>query len=481
MRSLMQKREGVGTVVPSRFSLERGKEVASTLFAGSEVARKVPREEHPSLMAKCVSHREVTLVFALVVVVACVPGCQSKKTEPAEASANGAAAEVAPVPVSVAKVELRAVQRRVSVVGTLHGFERITVTPKIEGRIQATHFDVGDRVAPNTTLLELDPTDYELAVDESQRALEQELSRLDLKKVPVGEFDIEHLPSVEHARLLFENAKRRFERHKMLLATSAASKETFEQAETDLNVAAAALRQARLDVRTTLATVRHRESVLSLVRQKLSETQVKAPDLKGMVRSEKRGKFVVSKRMVSVGEMVRAFPSTPVYELVMDDILKLHVMVPERYMSQVQVGLKVEVRVEAYPKELFPGTVARINPTVDPQSRSFDVEAHVPNADHRLKQGGFAKADVIVGTADDALTIPLEAVTRFAGVSKLFRVRDGKAEEVVIEIGAQGPGWVEALGGLDASDVVVTSGQSHLANGAAVTVREPATKTAQRK
>ena len=143
------------------------------------------------------------------------------------------------------------------------------------------------------------------------------------------------------------------------------------------------------------------------------------------------------------------------------------------------MGLAVEVRVEAYPNKVFPGKVARINPTVDPQSRSFDVEAHVLNPDHRLKHGGFAKAEVIVGTADKALTVPLEAVTRFAGVSKVFTVRGEVANEVEIAIGTQGPGWVEALGGLQAGDVVVTSGQSKLANGARVTVRENITKTAR--
>lgn len=184
--------------------------------------------------------------------------------------------------------------------------------------------------------------------------------------------------------------------------------------------------------------------------------------------------------MASVGEMVRAFPSTPVFELVIDDVLKLHVMVPERYMSQVQMGLDVEVRVEAYPNEVFPGKVARINPTVDPQSRSFDVEAHIPNSDHRLKHGGFAKAEVIVGRAAEALTVPIEAVTRFAGVSKVFTVSEETAREVEITIGTQGPGWVEALGGLQAGDVVVTSGQSKLANGTRVTVRENVARTARR-
>jgi len=422
----------------------------------------------------------VSLVLASVLTI-CVAGCHGQKSESAKADTVAETAVPAAVPVSVASVEIREVQRRVSVVGTLHGFERITITPKVEGRVQAMHFDVGDRVAPGQTLLELDPIDYQLAVDEAQQALNQELSRLDLKQPPPDDFDIEQLPGVESARLLFTNAQQKFDRQKTLLSQNASSGQTYEQSETDMKVAAAALRLARLNARTTLAAIKHRESVLRLAQQKLSETKVAAPTLVSpKTRAAAAGEFVVAKRMASVGEMVRAFPSTPVFELVMDDVLKLHVMVPERYMSQVQMGLDVEVRVEAYPNEVFPGKVARISPTVDPQSRSFDVEAHVANPDHRLKHGGFAKAEVIVGTADEALTVPLEAVTRFAGVSKVFTVRDETAREVEIAIGTQGPGWVEALGGLQASDVVVTSGQSKLANGTRVTVRENVTQTARR-
>lgn len=421
----------------------------------------------------------VSLVLTSVLAI-CVSGCHGKKSESANADPVAGATVAAAVPVSIASVEVREVQRRVSVVGTLHGFEQITITPKVEGRVQAIHFDVGDRVAPGTSLLELDPTDYQLAVEETQRSLNEELSRLDLKQSPPENFDVEQLPSVESARLLLKNAQQKFERQKTLLGQSASSGQAFEQAETDLKVAEAALRQARINAQATLAAVKRRESLLNQALQKLSETQVKSPMLGSIERSSTMDNFVVAKRMASVGEMVRAFPSTPVFELVLDDVLKLHVMVPERYMSQVKMGLDVEVRVEAYPNEMFPGKVARINPTVDPQSRSFDVEAHVLNPDHRLRHGGFAKADVVVGTADKATTVPLEAVTRFAGVSKVFTVRDETAQEVEIAIGTQGPGWVEALGGLQAGDVVVTSGQSKLANGTRVTVRENVTKTAQR-
>jgi RND family efflux transporter MFP subunit len=419
------------------------------------------------------------LVLASVLTI-CVAGCHGKKSESAKAESTDGANTAAAMPVSVASVEVREVQRRVSVVGTLHGFERITITPKVEGRVQAIHFDVGDSVAPGTSLLELDPTDYQLAVEEAKRSLNEELSRLDLKQPPPESFDVEQLPSVESARLLLKNALQKFDRQKSLLGQNASSGQAFEQAETDLKVADAALRQARINAQSTLAAVKRRESILNQALQKLSETQVKSPKLGKVLRSSDLEDFVVAKRMASVGEMVRAFPSTPVFELVLDDVLKLHVMVPERYMAQVQMGLDVEVRVEAYPNEVFPGKVARISPIVDPQSRSFDVEAHVHNPDRRLRHGGFAKADVVVGTADKAITVPLEAVTRLAGVSKVFTVRDSKAREVEITIGTEGPGWVEALGGLQAGDVVVTSGQSKLANGTRVTVRENTTKTARR-
>ena len=405
-------------------------------------------------------------------------GCSHQPPQHAETAAPAA---VEAVPVTASRVETKSVQRRVSVVGSLHGFEHITITPKVEGRVQRIPHDVGDRVAPNVTLVELDPVDYQLAVDESERSLEQELARLDLSEVPAGDFNIEELPSVIRTRLLVENAERQYERQNELRLKKVGVKENFDQAATELKVAEASLRQARIDARTSWAAVRQRQAMLSVARQKLSETSVKSPSLPRDTRAGQPTQFVISKRMASVGEVVRAFPSTPVVELVVDDVLKLHVMVPERYLSQVKLGLEVEVHVEAYPNEIFPGMVARIAPTIDPQSRSFDVEAHIPNSDHRLKHGGFAKVDVIVATDDQATTVPLEAVTRFAGVSKVFAIRDNVAQEVEIEIGMQGPGWVEAIGGLKSDDLVVTSGQSRLANGTPVTIREDVPKTAWRE
>src|SRR5690606_10874529 len=126
--------------------------------------------------------------------------------EPAEA------AEEKPVTVAVATVVARPVQRRIPVVGTLTGLEQIEISPKVAGRVSRIHADLGDRVHSGDPLLEIDPTDYQLAVDEAQRSLERELAKIGLSEVPDEKFDTESLPSILRATLLVENARNKFGR-----------------------------------------------------------------------------------------------------------------------------------------------------------------------------------------------------------------------------------------------------------------------------
>ncbi|MFM9118419.1 MAG: efflux RND transporter periplasmic adaptor subunit, partial [Planctomycetota bacterium] len=401
----------------------------------------------------------------------------------ADKSGADASKALSKVVVTAAAVKAQPIERRVSLVGTLHGFEKVTLTPKVEGRVLAIEGEVGDRVKPGALLLELDPTDYELAVDEAERGLETELARLGLEEVPTDGIDVESQPSVVRATLLLDNARRRFDRQKALLSSAVSTREAYEQIETELKVAEATLRQTRLEIQSTLAAVRHRQAILAQARPRLAETKLSAPttqmpqSAKDQDKSSSDGTaYVIARRMTSVGEMVRAFPSTPVFELVVDSVLKLKATVPERLSSQLRAGQPVEVRVEAYPQEVFAATILRLNPTVDPQSRTFEVEALVPNQDYRLRHGGFAKADVITDKQAQGTVVPLSAITSFAGINKVFVLRDGAAQEVLTRLGMRGEGWVEVIpesGTLEDGDLVATSGQSRLANGTPVEIRDP--------
>jgi membrane fusion protein (multidrug efflux system) len=179
----------------------------------------------------------------------------------------------------------------------------------------------------------------------------------------------------------------------------------------------------------------------------------------------------VAKRLVSVGEYVR--PGTPLFDLVADDPLTLRGDVPERFAEELAVGQAVEIKVDAYPDDVFAGTLLRVSPAANAENRSITVEAAVPNAGRRLKAGFFASANIVTRTDDRALVVPETAVISFAGVTKLFVVRDNVARERHVRLGSrEADGLVEILEGLQPDEQVATSGLAKLEDGMPVAVRE---------
>ncbi len=119
---------------------------------------------------------------------------------------------------------------------------------------------------------------------------------------------------------------------------------------------------------------------------------------------------------------------------------------------------------------------------VDRLSRTFQVEVHVPNEDRMLRSGGFAKLAIITQSDARAMAVPLEAVVSFAGVHKVFVIRDGKTHAIEVTLGiddcdkdAEGKRWVEIEtkkpGELLPDTPVITSGQTQLAEDVRAEVR----------
>ena len=120
---------------------------------------------------------------------------------------------------------------------------------------------------------------------------------------------------------------------------------------------------------------------------------------------------------------------------------------------------------------MFVGTVTWINPAIDPDSRTFQVEVLVPNDDRALRPGGFVKASVVTSKASQRTIVPVESIVHFAGVTKLFIVRDDKAYSVPVETGMEGNGWIEVQGEIPSDARVVVTGQTQLADGTSVMIR----------
>jgi RND family efflux transporter MFP subunit len=413
------------------------------------------------------------------------PGGAKPAAEPAAPAA--AARQPEAVAVTVAAPVPRPVDRRVRTVGTLHGFEEIDISPLVDGTIRRLARDVGDVVRPGEPLLEIDDTDFRLAVQEASRALELELARLGLTAIPDGSFDPATLPAVERARLVERNAAETLERYRGLVARNVTTKDEFEKAELAFDTAKLDTKQRLLEAEQTLAAVRHRQAILETARKRLSDTRIVAPEITARAADGTGGavpplSYTVAERFVSEGEIVRAAPPTKLFRLIVEDVLKLKAAVPERHASQVKPGQAVELAVESLPGRKVAGRVVRVNPTIDTASRTFEIEVQVPNGERLLKSGAFATASVLVGVDAAAVTVPEEAIVRFAGVTKLFAVVAEQAVAVPVTVGvrmdvAEPDGrrrsWIEVAGELPPGAPVVTSGQSQLADGTGVRIREP--------
>jgi RND family efflux transporter MFP subunit len=413
-------------------------------------------------------------VWSILLAGVFLVGCK-KGEQPRAASAR--AGEV--VPVALQPVQVQPTQRYVEVNGTLYGDEETTVAAKVAGRVREIKSDIGDRVLSGEVLCELDRTDYDLAVKQKELAILEALAKLGLDKMPPVDFDVSKVPTVVRSRLQAENAEGKLMRGKQLHDQSPPllSDQDFADLQTAVDVAHAAYDVELLGAKALLAEARSRQADLNVARQQLDDAVIRVP-IPQKTRPATQPSdtaWEVSARLVSAGEYVKE--GAPVYKLVDDDFVKLRALVPERHLSEVHTGQKVELSVEAYAEPVL-GALLRINPQVDIASRTFQVEVLVQNSQHLLKAGSFVKAKIYTRVEPDVLFVPEKAVVTFAGISRVYVVRDGKSMDVTFEPGLRHDGLVEVARvtsklGLVASDAVIVDGVNRVAVGSSVRVLEP--------
>jgi multidrug efflux pump subunit AcrA (membrane-fusion protein) len=377
------------------------------------------------------------------------------------------------VVVTAIPVESRTIERTVEAVGTLFGFEEVDISSKLDGRVVRIHSDLSSVVKPGDVLLELDSTDARLALEQAERSLNAELAKWGFESVPDGTYDRNLLPMVVSARLRFDLARSRLERMLPLEQTRSISADDLEQAKSEARIAESEWKNQLLLANSAAANARLKAADVQVAMQRLSDCQILVPT-PTLTENAQPPMYTVSERMVSEGTNVR--PGTVVFRLVLGRTLKLRLSIPEAYASSVALNQQVMVSTSASSESQF-GTVAKISPSIDRATRTFVVEVEVPNADGKCKPGSFAKARILVGRTDNALTVPLGALYSAAGINKIFVVDGEQVREVRVRVGDQSSDWIEIAEPPLAPDAwVVTSGQRLLADGTRIALRSMASQ-----
>jgi len=134
----------------------------------------------------------------------------------------------------------------------------------------------------------------------------------------------------------------------------------------------------------------------------------------------------------------------------------------------VQVGQSVSATTSAWQDRNFSGRVERISPSVSAQSRTLTVEAEIDNSSGALKPGQFATVRILQPRSEPAVLVPARAVTTQAGVSRVFVIKDGHAQQRIVQTGQTEGDLIEIKNGVAADEQVATKNLEALSDGMAV-------------
>jgi RND family efflux transporter MFP subunit len=396
----------------------------------------------------------VLLVFlGSIVLTGC--GTSSGTAAPSDPSARSKPADSLRKVTTVTATEMP-LEQLIVVTGTLAAEQEIILGMKVAGRISELPVDLGSTVQKGDVIAKLDTTDFELRVRQSAAALEQARVRLGLPPTGTNEdVDIEKTSLVRESRATMDGTKARLDRATQLYEKGLMAKADFDVTNSAYKVAEAQYADALDEARNRQGVLSQRKSELEIARQQLADAVLYSP-IGGSVRQ----------RSANVGQYVSA--GTPVVNLVQMNPVRLRTDVPEREALTIRTGMLVRVTVEGT-STVHEGRVVRLSPSVDESNRTLLIETEIPNPSNVLRPGSFARAEIVASSSQRGLIVPPAAVVSFAGIDRVFTVRDGKASEVRIKTGRRTDTGIEILEGIKAGDDVIIN-PGNMADGESVNV-----------
>jgi len=373
----------------------------------------------------------------------------------------------AAVEVTTAPAIQRDLPRFFEATGSLAGDQQTDVAPSIAGKVTAIGVDLGSYVKRGQMIVRLDDVDSKLRVEQAQAQLEQAKAALRQAEEKIGlrpgqNFEASRIPEVANARVALELGEKNLRRAEKLIESGDVSRANYDEQKArrdqlkEVYEAALSLgRQNFAAVATARANVANAQTQVGLARRSLSYALVFSP-IDGYV----------AERTADLGEYVS--PTSKVATIVRINPLRIRIDIPEQAIPEVRVGQSVSVTTSAWPDKNFSGRIARISPNVSPSSRTLTVEAEVENGSGILKPGQFASVRILQQRVEPAVLVPLRAVRTESGVSRVFVIKDGHAQQRLVQLGQSESDLVEVKGGVAADEQVATSNVDQLSDGVVV-------------
>ena len=419
---------------------------------------------------KMFSQRNLKLAALLLLLIAAgvfVSSCRGSRANVRNEETANATTTPAVVDVTTAAAIKRDLPRFFEATGSLAGDQQTDVAPQTAGKVVAVGVDIGSFVRRGQMLVKLDDAELKLRVDQAAAQLEQTKAAVRQAEEKIGlrsgqAFDPNRVAEVAAAKVALDLAQKNLVRADKLIESGDVSRSFYDdqrarrdQLKEQYDVALAQARQNYAAVDVARTNVANAQAALGLARKSLSYSIIPAP-IDGFV----------AERTADLGEYVS--PQQKVATIVRTNPLRIRIDIPEQAIPEVKVGQSVSVTTSAWPDKSFAGRVARIAPNVSATSRTLNVEAEIDNSGGALKPGQFATVKILQERPEPAVLIPARAVVSEAGVNRVFVIKNGHAEQRLVQTGQKEGDLIEVKTGVAADEQVATSGLERLSDGVAV-------------
>lgn len=340
---------------------------------------------------------------------------------------------------------------------------RVQIAAQTSGLVAAVAVVEGQHVKTGDLLVQIDDREQRSRVAQAEAAVKQASARVDqLRRVGA----IVATQALREADANLDHAQADLERATKLVSTGAVPAIELANARRAVDVAraqraAAAVQQVAstpmgADSRVALTALMAAQAQLAGAQVVLSHTRLVAPQ---------GGTVLV--RSVEAGDVVQ--PSRTLLVVAADTAVELTFQSDERNLAALHVGQSARAAADAYPQQVFDARVSYIAPAIDPQRGSVEVRLAVPTPPAHLKPDMTVSIDILVATAQRALTVPREVVHGAATPTPWVHVvQAGRVERRDVGLGIRGEGAVEITSGLDEGAQVVVPDGTQLAVGARV-------------
>ncbi|HEX7936783.1 MAG TPA: efflux RND transporter periplasmic adaptor subunit [Paraburkholderia sp.] len=369
------------------------------------------------------TRKRIIIAAVVAVVILAIAIVQAiRKRETAAIATDTASSVIEFAPGDLTTVSRRTLSETLPLTGSLRAVTQAAVKSKVAGSVLDVAVREGDTVKSGQLLAKIDARDYVARAEQSRGQM----------AAMAGQFDI---------------ARQTLENNRVLVEKGFISKNAFDTAQSQYEIARANLDAAR--------------AALASSNLSLADTVVRSP-LDGQIAS----------RSVEPGEKVAV--DTKLFDVVDLRTLELEAPVPVGEIGRVRIGQPVQIAFDGVDAPVQ-GAITRINPAAQPGSRSITVYVQIANPSGTLRVGMFGTGTIAVGSHPNVLAVPATAVRTDGARRSVYALVGGKLVEAPVRTGvtgdADGDTWTEiAAGPLAAGQQIVKNNLGSLRIGSTVHV-----------